>query len=464
MVDPKDSPHAQQREQSLVLMHQKNLFNVLEELMRQRLEEVLQDQVAFRGYLSVAQLRQIKTVQHVRSLWIHSSQDTDPASSGKVGARSLLEFSLSRMLEQHCLKSVAIKHLRSIAYGLYKCYNLDPDNHHYVMFLIKLFDFEIDELDSGATNIFLQDKRLSLASEKEEEFHAYDPFAKGAWTKKTRLTKEQVAVILWSRSVFVLAQKAYLDMSVKASRCRAMQYGLPVVQNDIEKLNSNYVLQNGGIIGVNFMFQQLRQALFGKTWDAASQAQSRPVAAKSSLPLSGDASSGDLSDSQRERLQQEEMEKESRNLFRQCQSYQNQQTKFVAMILSLNVHDVMMLDTEGGKKLYRPLIDCQLEKQVVFETQFDLWRCLLLLRNSEVDFKNFLVSTGSVLEQSKQPRPAQRCVDLVAIIKYLEAKYIHGQGKAPLASTAKRGAATKSTDTFTAGRLQKMQRLISSNL
>ena len=62
-------------------------------------------------------------------------------------SKSLLEFAFNEYLLKTELKSVAIKHLRSLGQGLFKLYNHNKEANYYVRFMIKLFDFECEELD-----------------------------------------------------------------------------------------------------------------------------------------------------------------------------------------------------------------------------------------------------------------------------------------------------------------------------
>ena len=74
-------------------------------------------------------------------------------------------------------------------------------------------------------------------------------------------------MVLWARRVFLHAQEKYLGESRKLPVNQRVEYGRQVIDTVFEKYNSQQLLQNGGVMNLNYLIKVLTGCLFGPEFE-----------------------------------------------------------------------------------------------------------------------------------------------------------------------------------------------------
>lgn len=184
------------------------------------------------------------------------------------------------------------------------------------------------------------------------------------------LTEDQVNIILWCRRVFLHSQEMYIKESKKIEKNQKLQFGKYLIDHQYEQINMANVVKNGGISNLNFIIQILNKAFFGNQWHKFS----------------------DINVSKLDNLLSTEQE---RFQIRKQLGYIHARKNFMQILINLNVSDILIGEKgDAGEVTYNYIFDYQKDKQLIFESQFILWKFLAILKYSDVELDQFIVTVN----------------------------------------------------------------------
>lgn len=107
---------------------------------------------------------------------------------------------------------------------------------------------------------------------------------------------------------------------------------------------------------------------------------------------------------------------------RSSQNFVQARKTLCQIIINMEVTDVLVSEIQGEKMIKNLIYDLRIDKQLLYESQFILWKFLALIRYCDLDIENYIVSSGSLPISSLESKRV--FIDLLSIINFLNLKFL----------------------------------------